>query len=607
MFYESPKYSPPPLIVQGSTITDGIHKFVCVFLGLVFLITFFFSGYFVFTTNEARDRLNFFIDINPDKDWLILDEDGNIPEDVIPISNTTSLFMKQLNTFQWDANSNTPALNGSTCDLGLFYIVSVAGFTSLGTFGGFTDPWFIGDGLVCTNCGWFRIRSESYLMKENRGQPGFQVPLGLDGKISTIYFNNITLSGMQFKGIWDAQFNIPSLQNGIGNNGDTYIVGVTGDVPLGGFTNWKEGTLVIFDQNILNWIPLGGGIAPPLNIVLGQGRTTSFDIFFQAAQGGGASLKQPIGGPVTYRLPNVDGRGDHSDVLTMNRINSGTTAVQFNEVDTICEVYQPPRDLVKIFPLSAVSNFSRWFESGGTKPAGVWTEIRPFQYGNTRLAGFVPGTLSNQEFLTRNRLIFGDIDIILERCPVKRGQTIATLGGTEPKLNPIIWYRKSGNSGRPEILRVIHFTAHFKLTVPRLFVNSLGNINDDQWLELMNGFMIGFEVDTRERPKFSFTEKVTFPFSSNTFGFDANRPYIERATSVGVTGHCTSGTYNNLAEDADDILRSQGNGDGLICGQYFNGRIWCSIPQYAGSGVPFSYLGGDYHCYLTGMFLILQR
>jgi len=359
---------------------------------------------------------------------------------------------------------------------------------------------------------------------------------------------------------------------------------VTGQVPLGGFTSWKQGTLVIFDAAIMSWIPLGGGIAPPLDVVLGQGRTTAFNIFFHAAQGGGSNLLVPSGGPVTYRLPNVDGIVDHGDVLTAEPVSPTVTNIRFREVDTICEVYLIPRDQVKIFPLAAVNIVG-----------STWTNlVGPYQIGNPLLMGF------EDETYMKNRFQFSDIDLILERCPILTGQSIA-FG------DKITQMRQFGNPGFAEIKRVMHFTAHFKLTVPRMFVNTIGSINDIKWHQLVNGFMIGFEVDTSDRPKFSFTERITFPYNTNTFGFVPSKPYIERASALGVTGHCTSGTYNNLGEDADDILRSQGNGDGIICGQYPSQRIWCAIPQFVGSGTPASYIGGDYQCYLSGLFVVLTR
>lgn len=63
-----------------------------------------------------------------------------------------------------------------------------------------------------------------------KGQAGGYPELGLDGKIPIEYLN---VSGLTFKGAWDASTNTPELLNGEGNVGDFYKVSVSGTYDFG--------------------------------------------------------------------------------------------------------------------------------------------------------------------------------------------------------------------------------------------------------------------------------------------------------------------------------------------------------------------------------------
>lgn len=63
--------------------------------------------------------------------------------------------------------------------------------------------------------------------------------------------NNI-VSGLTFKGAWDASLNIPTLTSGVGVGGDYYIVSVAGTTNLDGITDWQVGDWALFVDGTSN-------------------------------------------------------------------------------------------------------------------------------------------------------------------------------------------------------------------------------------------------------------------------------------------------------------------------------------------------------------------
>jgi len=57
-------------------------------------------------------------------------------------------------------------------------------------------------------------------------------------------------SGLNFKGTWDADLNIPALASGVGVNGDYYIVGTDGTTNLDGNNSWQIGDWAIFNGTV---------------------------------------------------------------------------------------------------------------------------------------------------------------------------------------------------------------------------------------------------------------------------------------------------------------------------------------------------------------------
>jgi len=61
-----------------------------------------------------------------------------------------------------------------------------------------------------------------------------------------------TLSGVIYKGVWDASTNIPTLASSVGVQGWYYVVNVAGNTNLNGITDWQVGDWAIFNGTAWN-------------------------------------------------------------------------------------------------------------------------------------------------------------------------------------------------------------------------------------------------------------------------------------------------------------------------------------------------------------------
>jgi hypothetical protein len=59
-----------------------------------------------------------------------------------------------------------------------------------------------------------------------------------------------SLTGLIYKGLWDASINFPTLTSSVGTPGDFYIVSVLGTTNLNGTTDWQVGDWAIFEGGI---------------------------------------------------------------------------------------------------------------------------------------------------------------------------------------------------------------------------------------------------------------------------------------------------------------------------------------------------------------------
>lgn len=96
------------------------------------------------------------------------------------------------------------------------------------------------------------------------GQPNGVVPLGADSKIAPQYLD---VSGVSYKGTWNATTNAPTLADGVGTAGDMYKVSVAGTRDLGsGELVFEVGDHVLYDGAAWDRVPGSDGTTDALTL-----------------------------------------------------------------------------------------------------------------------------------------------------------------------------------------------------------------------------------------------------------------------------------------------------------------------------------------------------
>lgn len=94
---------------------------------------------------------------------------------------------------------------------------------------------------------------------DSKGQANGIASLDATGRIP---YSQLPESAIEFKGTWNADTNIPTLTDGVGTNGDMYIVSVAGTWQK---TVFYVGDRIIYNGNTQKWIRLGGGNVSSVN------------------------------------------------------------------------------------------------------------------------------------------------------------------------------------------------------------------------------------------------------------------------------------------------------------------------------------------------------
>ena len=83
-----------------------------------------------------------------------------VPDVHLPAKLLNAMFLGNEGGGCWDPRINEPLLKSNKmCSVGEYYISNNTGTSILDTFGGVSDPWQVGDALVCTgDIGWKRVR-----------------------------------------------------------------------------------------------------------------------------------------------------------------------------------------------------------------------------------------------------------------------------------------------------------------------------------------------------------------------------------------------------------------------------------------------------------------
>lgn len=136
-----------------------------------------------------------------------------------------------------------------------------------------------------------------YVLVTSKGQALGVVPLNASGKIDTQYFS---FNAVNFKGVWDASTNTPTLSDTVGSNGDMYICKVGGVVDLGGGSmTMSANDQLFYASDIGRWVNVAAS-APVLTVNGKSGTVTigtddivegASNLYFTAARAQSAQLQ----------------------------------------------------------------------------------------------------------------------------------------------------------------------------------------------------------------------------------------------------------------------------------------------------------------------------
>lgn len=104
-----------------------------------------------------------------------------------------------------------------------------------------------------------------YELITNKGIANGYVPLNSSIKIDNAYLPASVLGSVNYKGLWNASTNTPTLSSSTGTQGFYYIVSVSGNTNIDGITDWKVNDWIIFNgttwdklDNTENFISFNG-------------------------------------------------------------------------------------------------------------------------------------------------------------------------------------------------------------------------------------------------------------------------------------------------------------------------------------------------------------
>jgi hypothetical protein len=124
---------------------------------------------------------------------------------------------------------------------------------NLGTIGDTGNTHILNAGIKFTDN---TVQTTAAIPLTQKGNALGVVPLNASTKIDPIYLPS---GAITFKGVWNAANNTPTLADGVGTNGDEYIVGVAGTQNLGsGNITFAVGDFVLYTSaNVWVDIPVG--------------------------------------------------------------------------------------------------------------------------------------------------------------------------------------------------------------------------------------------------------------------------------------------------------------------------------------------------------------
>ena len=161
-------------------------------------------------------------------------------------------------------------------------------------------------------------------------------------------FSNIIIpvTGLTYKGLWDADSNVPFLESSVGTSGDYYIVAKSGTTNLNGITDWQENDWAIFNGGVWQKID-NSQYTPTLQQVTQAGNDTTGNIYannyfegFSSITASGTLITLTVNskpsyivigsGGQTFKLPNATTLPNGAQFFFNNNQSSGSILVNNN-------------------------------------------------------------------------------------------------------------------------------------------------------------------------------------------------------------------------------------------------------------------------------------
>lgn len=117
------------------------------------------------------------------------------------------------------------------------------------------------------------------------------------------------IGALNYKGVWNANTNSPTLASGVGSKGDYYVVSVAGNTNLDGETLWGVGDWAAFNGSI--WQKVDGGSTGNFTTIDVTQLATLANVNITSATANTAAMPDPSlplnpEGYVTVKIGGVD-------------------------------------------------------------------------------------------------------------------------------------------------------------------------------------------------------------------------------------------------------------------------------------------------------------
>lgn len=170
------------------------------------------------------------------------------------------------------------------------------------------------------------------------------------------------IGAINYKGVWNASTNTPTITSSVGTKGDYYVVSVAGTTSINGISKWGVGDWIVF--NGLVWQRVEGGtdgnfLGLSTNIV----SKTFADTGYVATVSDYTILVDATAGNTTINLPAASTVSGYILVVKKIDLSANTVTLDANGAETI----DGAATRVLSYQYSAItvqSNGTNWFTIG---------------------------------------------------------------------------------------------------------------------------------------------------------------------------------------------------------------------------------------------------